>query len=336
MALPSTQAELGAFVQQQVQLQLQTMAGSVSPGGAGGTAHPPSRPERPRLPPPPFYAGGAAALDDWFSAMEQQITWYGIGLPDDQARLVWIAAYLQGPALEWWKTLPAKPATVAGFAAALRARFQPVNSAETTRGMLLSLVQGKGGVQAYVDAFRRLLVRVPDMAESDRVFQFLRGLHPDVATQLRIQGVATMDKAVEMAVRIGSVMELGRASNGARPAAAAAQAGSTSMELDNIEGLEKETGASPKDDEASKPVTQAQLRELLNAMRESRGGRGGRRGGRTGMQSHRMRGLPQVPHLTPVQVQEYMDAGKCFACGKTGHDSRNCPHSKNAKEGQSN
>mgnify|MGYP006988331725 CR=1 FL=1 len=36
--------------------------------------------------------------------------------------------FLQGAALDWWKTLPAKPRTVEEFAVALRARFQPVNS----------------------------------------------------------------------------------------------------------------------------------------------------------------------------------------------------------------
>ena len=313
-----------------VAARVQQILGSVSPGASAPAASAAPRMERPRLPPPPTYSGGAAALDDWFSAMEQQINWYGAGMPDDAARLVWIAAFLQGPALDWWKTLPTKPSTVAEFATTLRARFQPVNSAETARGKLLSLVQGRGGVQAYVDAFRRLLVRVPDMAESDRLFQFLRGLNPAVATQLRVQGVTSMDKAVELAVRVGSLIEQGTSVAPPRPAAAAGV--HTSMELDSIEGLEGETGEGTQPASGGEaPITQAQLRELLNAMRESRraaapSGKGtGAAGGRGGTNSNRKRGLPVVPHLSPDQVGEYMAAGKCFGCGSTDHQSRACP-----------
>jgi hypothetical protein len=329
-----TADQISALVAQQVQQAL-AQASPRAPAPPNVSA---PRLERPRLPPPPFYSGGANALDDWFSAMEQQINWYGAGLPDEAARLTWIGAYLQGPALDWWKTLVVKPKTVEEFAEQLRARFQPVNSAETARAKLLALAQGKGGVQAYVDAFRRLLVRVPDMAEGDRVFQFLRGLQPTVATQIKIHGVTTLDKAIDVAVRVGSLMEHGATVQAQRAGAAAASSHSP-MELDNIEGLEGETsgaegaGTSSTDDA---PVTRAQLRELLNAMREERRGpshRGGA-GARSGPSNPRMRGLPQIPHLTPVQVQEYMDAGKCFGCGSKDHQSRKCPKRKEDAKGR--
>lgn len=323
---------------QQVQEALARLSpGGAASGGPGGAA-PAPRAERPRLPPPPFYSGGATALDDWFSAMEQQIVWYGDGLPTDAARLVWVASHLQGPALDWWKTLGAKPASVAEFGAALRARFQPVNSAEIARAKLLALAQGRGTVQAYVDAFRRLLVRVPDMAESDRVFQFLRGLQPAVATQLRVQGVTALDKAIGTAVRVGSLMEHGASASSSAAAATRASASHAPMELDNIEGLEGGTGGTDAtDSQDDAPVTQAQLREMLNAMREERRGpsnRGGRGGGRGGAGGHRVRGLPQIPHLSPTQVQEYMEAGKCFGCGSTEHQSRRCPKRKEGADGR--
>lgn len=326
-----TAEQVAAMVAQQVQAALS--GGSL--GDRAGASAPVARVERPRLPPPPFYSGGANALDDWFSAMEQQIVWYGDGLPTDAARLVWIGSFLQGAALDWWKTLASKPQTVAEFAVALRARFQPVNSAETARAKLLALAQGRAGVQAYVDAFRRLLVRVPSMSDDDRVFQFLRGLQPAVATQLRMQGVTSLDKAIELAVRVGGLMEQAAAPSTQRTAAAA----HSPMELDNIEGLEgegREGDTTGGDNDA--PVTQAQLRELINAMREERGGvnsaRGGRGGGRNIPNGRRARGLPQIPHLSPVQVQEYMAAGKCFGCGSTEHQSRRCPKRKEDASGR--
>jgi hypothetical protein len=35
-----------------------------------------------------------------------------------------------------------------------------------------------------------------------------------------------------------------------------------------------------------------------------------------------------------VQVQEYMDAGKCFGCGSTDHQSRKCPKRKEGANGR--
>jgi hypothetical protein len=342
MTLQLTAQQLKELVEQQVQAALQAaqmQQASASPGGP--IAAPAPKIERPRLPPPPFYSGGAAALDDWFSAMEQQINWYGSGLPTEASRLTWIGAYLQGAALDWWKTLAAKPTTVQEFATQLRARFQPVNSAETARAKLLALVQSKGGVQPYVDAFRRLLVRVPDMSEADRLFQFLRGLHPQIATQIKVSGKKTLEEAIDVAVRVGSLMEQGASVQMHR---AAASSSTAPMELDNIEGLEGETdgseGARTSNTDGEAPVTRAELRELLNAMQQQRkgspgrGGAGAGRGGRSGPNSHRMRGLPQIPHLPPVQVQEYMEAGKCFGCGSKDHQSRKCPKRKEDANGR--
>ena len=112
------------------------------------------------------------------------------------------------------------------------------------------------------------------------------------------------------------------------------------MELDNIEGLEKDT----TDDDGFVP--RSELKLLLAAMQDSRrkgAGAGSSNGssssGSGGSNRHvRFAGgqsrLPIMPHLTPVQVKEYMDAGKCFGCGAKDHTSRGCPNRKKGPDGR--
>jgi hypothetical protein len=202
-------------------------------------------------------------------------------------------------------------------------------------------VQGKGSIHAYVDAFRRVLARVPDMGESDRLFQFLRGLRPAIALQARMHGVTTLDAAIEIAVRVGSHIDQGSmpfhaAAAGQASGASHRSAAADAMELDAIEGLETETTDAPPSGDMRSALRQL-LREELHAMGDARRGptayassHGSSRGGNfRGLP----RNLPRVPHLTPLQVKEFMDAGKCFGCGSKEHQSRQCPQ-RQPKEGE--
>jgi hypothetical protein len=331
-----------AALQQQMQQQLHAAAAAAAQAAAQPAPHPAAvhvaaqaaapRVDRPRLAAPPPYDGRAATLDDWLSALARQFAWYGASMQADDERIRFATSHLQGPAWEWWDTQGAgRPTTWTGVQDALRRRFQPVNSAELTRAKLLALTQGKASVHEYVDSFRRLLVRVPSMSEDDRLFQFLRGLRPSIATQLRVQGVTRLDAAVELAVRVGSLQDLGM-SAAATASVSASSAAHAPMELDalldGVEGLEKGTAGagSPTDG----PVTHAELRQMLNAMRDERNRGASNNRTRFGLG----RGPPRIAHLTPEQVREYMDAGKCFGCGSKEHQSRQCPRRKVAIDGK--
>ena len=151
--------------------------------------------------------------------------------------------------------------------------------------------------------------------------RFLRGLRPSIATQLRVQGVSTLDAAIAMAARVGSIAEFGSASSPA-PAAAAA-VGADDMQLDNIEGLDSETSAA---EGSTAPVTQAQLMALINAMKHERGSnrtKEAKSGGKDVAAA-----IGKRFHLTPEQVREHFDKGQCFNCHSTEHSSRTCPKQK--------
>ena len=301
---------------QQQQLQQQQPA---APAAA-------NRPAAPRIPNPPLFDGRAAALDDWLSALRQQFRWYDAAMAADADRIRFAITYLKGPALDWWEHLgAATPSSWTDLEAALRARFQPVTSAESTRSKLLALSQGKAAVHDYIAAFRRLVVAVPDMSEADRLFQFTRGLAPAIATQLRVQGVATVDAAISMAARVGSLGELiAPVRGGATPAAAALGASGDDMILDGIEGLEQSTSlaAAAAAPGSALAVLQAQCQELLNAMKGDRGSHRSRefKGGGKDV----VAAIAKRFGLTPEQVREHFDKGQCFNCDGTGHSSRAC------------
>lgn len=185
---PPDVAQLMQALQQQqqqiAQLQQFAAAQQVQLAPAAPASH---RVERPKLPSPPSFDGKGALLDEWESAIRKQLNWYRTPASDE---LAVAEAFLTGAAYDWWKhLLLASKAAVIDFAslvAALRARFQPVTTAELARLQLSKLAQGKAAVHDYISAFRRLLTPLTSMAEEDRLFAFMRGLRSDIATQLRV------------------------------------------------------------------------------------------------------------------------------------------------------
>jgi len=175
-------------------------------------------------------------------------------------------------------------------------------------------------VHDYISQFRRLVVAVPDMSEADRLFQFTRGLAPAIATQIRVQGVSTVDAAIAMAARVGSLVSFGSAGASAGPASASASVNPNDMVLDNIEGLDSET--SPAEGAAA-PVTQAQLAALINAMRSDRGSNRAKESKSSGKDV--AAAIGKRFKLTPEQVRERFDKKQCFSCSSTAHTSRQCP-----------
>ena len=328
-----------AQAQQAAQLQMQQMQQqhvAQMQQLAAQLAQAPAAQRGPRFAAPTSFDGRSGTLDAWKADMLRQFEWYTTHADVDRLRVA--VAHLQGPAGDWWASLPPpRPATWVAFLAALESRFQPVNSTEIARTKLYALSQGKQTINEYVDHFRRLLARIPDMGAPDQLHQFRRGLRPAIVMQLDVQmpPIATLSDAINLAVRVGSRFDM---------AASSSSSGSHSgngapMELDNIEGLEGDTSAT---NNADAPVTQSQFKLLLAAMQDNRrGGRGagagasssgsGGHGRSSGGQS---RGLPRIPHLTETQVKEYMAAGKCFGCGATDHSSRGCHKRKIGADGR--
>ena len=273
--------------------------------------------KEPRAQDLPEYLGGAdGKLDEWLVKLRMVQRLFQLSEAD---AVLFGASRLGSAALQWWDTVGdaarSQIATQAALGEALRARFQPVATERAARDALMTLQQGGGHVNKYIEEFQRLRALVPTMAEPDALYLFQRGLRRDLAEKLLIEGVTKLQDAINMAARVGSVTHQAQARPGA---------GLHRMEAP-VDGVAAEL---------------AELRAQLNAIQQHQGGqlqRGGRpsqhgRGGRGGFGSGRGgRQSLSIPGVPDDVIQQRKEAGLCFRCGSDQHRSAYCGNSVNAQ-----
>jgi hypothetical protein len=302
----------------------------------------PVPPPRMKLTAPSTYSGSAVGLENWLREMKQQLDYYHT--TTESVRVLSCAGQLRGVALDWWHNMEqVDKDAITSFdllAAALRVRFHPINSAMSARMALDALHQGSHSVNDYISHFRRLLTAVPTMSEEDKVHRFTQGLRKgsEAQKQLIMQEVNTLDKAIAMAARVGSLslfasgVHYSSASPSAAPSSSAMDL--SAMEVSGVEGLEQDTyfpaaSASVSSASSIPPAVQAELQSLrqqLNAINQSRNGnRNNSNRNKFSQSSHR-----RVPNdgLTNEQRKQHLDNRTCFTCGGADHFANRCPQNK--------
>ena len=300
--------------------QLQSQSATAPPAPVQAAAAPQYRAPSLRIAPPKEFEGrsGTLSLDDWLSSTQQQLEYHDLA-GNEPLMVKTAAVFLKGAALEWWQQLSVRPTTYGSMVDLMRKRFQPIDRADDARVKLKGLRQGKGTVAEFVSTFRRLTAAVPTMGEDDRLFAFKCGVDSRIAKELGMRATRTVDEAIELAMRHDALSSLASAS----AAVSSSSHAHTPMELDAIEGLE------PSTDEKASSAMMREMREMhhemLAAMQDSRRVPTSAGGSRVTQGAYVPRGLPRISHLSEKQVKEYMEAGKCFGCGMTDHNSRSCP-----------
>lgn len=307
-----------AAVQAQVQQQLQELQQQIQQqqyaiaDAAAAAAAAPRRPV-PRIANAAPYTGATPPLDEWLAVVVNHFAFYA--LVSDAQRIHYASALLQGPALDWYLRPGAEgaPTTWALFEEGLRARFQPVTTADAAREKLKYLVQGKHSVTSYVATFRRHIASLlGTMDAGSQLYAFRSGLNRDLQIQLRQHAPTTLEAAINFAVRTGA--PIGGA-EGAMDLSAmddSASSSSSSATAPHLAGL---------------GVTQDELTAILASLNSAGFNRNSRGNTGTGGGSN----LPKITGLTPDRVRQLMEAGKCFYCSEIGHMSRACPKKAAAK-----
>ena len=317
-AFAHMQAQMQAQLQAQMAagaaahaLQMQAVHDAYAAGAVPAfAAHAPAAHQRgPKLANLARYDGATPPLDEWAAQVRQHYAYYRTQAGVDQVG--YAAAHLAGPALDWLESLGhAALADWAALEAGLRARFQPITSAERARTHLDALRQGKASVFDYVAAYRRIAVALPTTDAATMLHAFRRGLRTDLAAYVYQYNPATIEDAIQLVVRMGAAGSLGGAGAG------------VPMDLaSSCLGGEEPAAASGGD-----LVTRDELAMMLAAMQNGYRSGGDHRGGGgfAGVGAQQRGQLPVIKGMTETQVKEYMAAGKCFACASTAHTSRGC------------
>jgi hypothetical protein len=299
------------IAQQQEQLRLLTRLAS-APSPASASAPLPREP----APSKPFdgvYKGeGGATLDDWVAQAKQMLSFYS-GL-QATAQAAWLATGLRGAALAWYqnrfKAQP--PASGDALFDALRQRFQPINSEETTRLELAQLKQGpKQTVDEYATRFLHLTSLLPDESVASRVFQFRFGLHR--AIDEKIRSAATQPTTLQEAIALAARLE-GRS-------ASSSSSDCSNIEVDVVQALTARLAAM----------------EQSIAAGVSRGPKNSPPPKQDNYQLRRERGANKgfmqtpVPGLTSEMARQRLDNHQCLWCASSEHTKRDCPDRVNGK-----
>ena len=258
----------------------------------------------------PTYSGNASegkTIRDFALTWQSIATTQGVSLADDadtSGQVALAATRLTGQALWWyhhiWSPLveamaPSKPKW-SELITSLQAQFEPLPPSFIARAELRALRQ-TGTLADYINRFRHLNDSIEDMAEVDRVDNFIRGLKPALQAKVNMSLPENLITATTVAVRqeaayqamVPAVRRPGQSNQPFRVRPAP-----TSHDVGHLAAVEGEV-----DDE--KEHTSLSL---------------------AAMQS-------PSPKLTDEVRAELMRSGKCFRCRQAGHISKNCP--KNSK-----
>lgn len=332
------QAQVMQLYQMHVASQQQNSNAAAPPAPSGASSHGPSVKISN---PSPFKGEMGFAVDDWLGEMQQQFAYYDTKFPDDASRIRYAAAFLRGPALQWWNSSSVDQTAITSwdeFTTALHKRFRPVQAPMIARQRLDKLRQRTGqSVNQYVNQFQTTMTPITDMGDADQVHHFVNGLLPSIAGKVWERHPDQLKDAIDYAVSIEAMSNFGRASApaafgfGNRSSNGTSSASSSApMDLnhigdgsnDNHEG--DSLGPRFHDDPSasrSDPALQAMLTkmETLEHRVLAMANGGGRNTSSSSLSSSGRRGKDYVEGLKPGEIDQLMQEQRCFRCKGKGH-----------------
>jgi hypothetical protein len=267
--------------------------------------------------------------------MKQLFQFHGASaFADDTAKVQSSSLFLKGRAAEWWESEDKSGGIMDSwdqFVERLRHRYHPLRHADQARARIRSLKQ-TGSASAYADVFQSALAPIKDMAEADKIFNFIMGLSSrEVANKVREGEPKTLHDAMDLAVRTEMLLLPSRnnrlPSNFGRSHAQSAASGSVPMDLNNIDD---DPDANGTDTQSATPNANASalatlIKELnavklsLNALSQPKSAPRDHSNGAKKKSNH-------IPGLTAEEVRKLIQEGRCLKCKQLGHMKRDCPN----------
>lgn len=239
---------------------------------------------------------GGATLDEWIAYATQMLAYYS-GLASPQAAS-WLATGLEGAALVWYQNQfkQQPPSTSIELFTALRKRFQPIDSEETTRYELATLKQGaKQSVDEYATRFLHLTSLLPAESVASRIFQFRLGLLRPIDEKLRQNATipSTLEEVIALAARI--------------------EGRSMPPSLEQVANMEMESTILARLAAMEQSITASQNRSEPRPQFRTRGEKGDKRPF-----------WQQIPGMTKELADKRYAANQCTYCGSGEHRMRDC------------
>lgn len=206
----------------------------------------------------------------WLFTVEQYFA--GCGVTADNTKLLFITTLLTGNASTWWRaqfrlqpdgTLQSNITTWSAFRAALLKQFEPINSAKIARDKIATLRQGKS-VQEYTARFQSLVLDIPDMADSEKIDRYTRGLKHHIQREIELRQFSTLEEIMQAADRLDTI-DFRFRREPAFPTGRHVPQGPTPMELGSMQAPWSEEDADALLAMRGKPLTaddRARLRKM--------------------------------------------------------------------------
>ena len=307
-----TVGQQSAQAQQTAQQAASTAAATaMSPVGSSSSV-------RVRIPQPQRFKGvrDGPRILEW---AHQATTYLRAANLHDKPEGVWhISTFIEGDAAVWWRlqcdkyerNIAIAPADWTEMKTLLIAQFQVFNHETDVKDRYTALRQ-QTTVSAYITRFRALVVELPEETEANQVYQFLKGLKPEIQARTRTHKPKTLLQAMDIAD------EADRANQHAYK-------GSSHSRHVSSSGGSRQYSATRYDSNSRSTPQPMQIGAVRAGRNTGQGineeddrGYGGR------ARASAIRSAPG-----PAEMQRLRQENRCFYCRGHGHAARACPKKK--------
>ena len=149
----------------------------------------------------------------WISEVERYFGAAGVNYATDVKCLPYAVSLLKGDASIWWDNYvqmssvgdEQKISYWIELKEAIKAQFQPANVSQNARDRLAELRQDTRSVLSYTAEFNKLCIRIEDIAESEKLDKYIRGLKPTIRKDVRLENPRHLVEAVRIAQTVDNI-----------------------------------------------------------------------------------------------------------------------------------